>query len=131
MIENAVATAAGPTANWPLRKAQQAFANVLDRCPHAGRFGTAQRRQDARYALAALSTQDRQPFEGWLALQLLTSTADGTRDALAALGGIDDALAAAVGTQLAHAQAEFLRPGALGHADPCAPHRPASVCNAA
>lgn len=131
MIENAVATAAGPTANWPLRKAQQAFANLLDRCPHAGRFGPAQRRQDARHALAALSTQDRQPFEGWLALQLLTSTADGTRDALAALGGIDDTLAASVGARLARTQAEFLWPGARRHADPGAPHRPACVCNAA
>lgn len=110
MTENPVATAPEPTTNWPLRMAQQAFANVLDRCPHTGRFGTAQRRQGARQALAALSAKERGPFECWLALQLMTSTTDGTRAALATLGIIDKVLAAAVGAQLARAEAEFLQP---------------------
>jgi len=116
MLENLVVEARPPAVNWPLRLAQQTFASVLDRRQHAGSFAAASRRQGARHALSELSMDDRGSLERWLALQLITITADSHRDALAALCSIDALLAAAVGVQLARADAELIRPTRRWHA---------------
>ncbi len=97
--------------DWPLRLAQQAFAQVIEAPAALDRFAASGRRQAARQALSALSVDDRGPLERWLALQLVTAAAERARDALASLAGVDALLTAAVRAQLARTAAAFSRAG--------------------
>ena len=95
--------------SWPMRRAQQAFALLLEDSRRYSGFRVAPRRSVARTALSAVSVDDRGPLERWIALQLLTAAAGNANDSLGVLATVDTTLAAAVRAQLPRLAARFAR----------------------
>lgn len=85
---------------WPLRLAQQAFAQALDDGHRRKSFRSSAVRQAASASLSALSEDDRGLLVRWLSLQLGSARARMMSSALAALTAIDASLAAAVSSRL-------------------------------
>ena len=79
-------SAASHQVSLELRRAQRAFAALIDAHRRVGEFRAAQLRSAARRTLSALSADDRGELADWLALQLAASArnaGEGTLDLLA------------------------------------------------
>ncbi|MEO8460769.1 MAG: hypothetical protein ABI451_09590 [Dokdonella sp.] len=95
--------------------AQRAFAAFLDTGSHADLGDTAKVETSVRSTLSALSADDRNSLDRWLALQLIGHDGTETTRRLNALTHIDAWLSAAVRTQLPRVaqelmQAELMQP---------------------
>lgn len=107
----AQSTDIGPAqASWPMRLAQQAFAQLLeDSARHSG-FRVGARRMAARETLSALSVDDRGPFERWLSLQVFCAPAAIATTSINVLATVDATLATAVRSRLVPLALELAYP---------------------